>query len=50
MRAIQKFIDENNFPVTHADPTKSFQSQVLKTIKHSKWLIPPNSTWKNVQT
>jgi hypothetical protein len=43
---IKNFIDENKFHITDADPTKTFQNQVQKTVKQSKCLIPPNSTWK----
>jgi hypothetical protein len=43
---IQDFIDMNNFSTSTSNPTKTFQSQVRKTINHSPKLIPPSSKWK----
>jgi hypothetical protein len=43
---IQDFIDTNNFRTSTSNPTKTFQSQVRKTINHSPNLIPPSLRWK----
>ena len=43
---IQDFIDTNNFQSSTSDPTKTFQSQVRKTVNHSPNLIPPCLKWK----
>ena len=43
---IQDVIDTNNFRTSSSEPTKTFQSQVRKTINHSPNLIPPSSKWK----
>jgi hypothetical protein len=40
---IKDFIENNNFQSSNTNPTKIFQGQVRKTIKHSPTLIPPNS-------
>jgi len=37
---IRNFLLENNFQKTTTDPTKAFQTQIRKTIKDSKTLIP----------
>jgi len=43
---IQDFIETNNFQSSTSDPTKTFQSQVRKTVNHSPNLIPPCLKWK----
>ena len=40
---LQEFIHNNNFKTTQIDPTKTFQSQIRKTINSSKILIPQES-------
>ena len=43
---LQDFIQNNNLKTAHTDPTKTFQSQVRKTINNSKVFIPHESRWK----
>jgi hypothetical protein len=45
---IQDFLHENNFQTTKIDPTKTFQTQVRKTIKNSKQLIPQEEKWRYI--
>jgi len=40
---IQNFLQENNFQTSTVDPTKTFQTQIRKTINYSKTLIPQES-------
>jgi hypothetical protein len=42
------FLLENNFQKTTTDATKSSQTQIRKTIKDSKTLIPQGNRWKYV--
>jgi hypothetical protein len=39
---------ENNFHTTTTDPTKTFQTQIRKTIKESKNLIPQYKKWRYI--
>jgi hypothetical protein len=45
---IQDFIQANNFQTATKDPTKNFQSQIMKAINNSKTLIPRETKWKNI--
>jgi hypothetical protein len=45
---VQNFLHENNFQTAPADPTNTFQTQIRKTIKESKTLIPMDSKWKYI--
>ena len=45
---IQDFLHDNNFQTTKTDPTKTFQTQVRKTIKNSKQLIPQEEKWRYI--
>jgi hypothetical protein len=45
---IQDFLHENNFQTTKTDPTETFQTQVKKTIKNSKKLIPQEEKWRYI--
>jgi hypothetical protein len=45
---IQNFLLQNNFQKTTMDPTKTFQTQIRKTVKDSKTLIPRDNKWKYV--
>jgi hypothetical protein len=42
------FLHENNFQKATTDPIKAFQTQIRKTIKASKTLIPQDNKWKYV--
>jgi hypothetical protein len=44
---IQNFLQEN-FQTSTIDPTKTFQTQIRKTINYSKTLIPQESKWKYI--
>ena len=45
---IQDFLHANNFHTSKTDPTKTFQTQVRKTVKNSKQLIPQEEKWKYI--
>jgi hypothetical protein len=45
---IQDFIQANDFHTSATNPTKSFQTQIRKTINNSKILIPQESRWKYI--
>jgi hypothetical protein len=42
-KKIEKFLNNNQFHSTATDPTNTFQTQVRKTLKLSKTLIPKDS-------
>jgi len=43
---IHNFTTDNHFQTVNAEPTKTFQNQIRKTINHSKTLIPQDFKWK----
>jgi hypothetical protein len=45
---LHEFIQANDFNTTNTDPTKTFQSQISKTVNGSKVLIPQESRWKYI--
>jgi hypothetical protein len=45
---IQNFLPENNFQNSTIDPTKTFQTHIIKTINYTKTLMSKESKWKYV--
>jgi len=45
---IRNFITDNHFQTVNVDPTKTFQNKIMKTINHTKTLIPQDFKWKHL--